>query len=326
MKRFPMRFLMAALLCTAIAPFAWAAPISYTFLDVASLGDLNFTQLLGINNASNVAGYFGDGTVVFNNGFRLTLPGSFTAENVPHAVQTQVIGINNVGWTDGFFVESTGVTHGFTFNGSKFKSINAPGTAFNQLLAINDGLVAAGYSSTDPAGMTLQRAYTESGGTFTYLTSFLPSGILNSQAVGINNADTVSGFYQDAGGIFHGFTLTAADVLTILDFPGAMDTQAAGISNTGEVTGFYLDSMGGMHGFTYMGGVWQTVDNPKGVGTTTLNGVNDNGRLVGFYVNGTGQTIGFVATPTSVPEPTTFLMLGSGLIGMAAVLRRKIKR
>jgi hypothetical protein len=50
---------------------------AYTFTDVLNPGDPAFTQLLGINNSDTIAGYFGDGAVVPNNGFRLTLPNNF---------------------------------------------------------------------------------------------------------------------------------------------------------------------------------------------------------------------------------------------------------
>src|SRR5271166_3319994 len=106
---------LAVVVCLALASVAWAAPVSYSFLSVASPGDPAFTQLLGINNASTIAGYFGDGAMVPNNGFTLVLPNTYTPQNFPSSSQTQVIGINNTGWTDGFYVDGMGVTHAFTF-------------------------------------------------------------------------------------------------------------------------------------------------------------------------------------------------------------------
>ncbi|MGA9566849.1 MAG: hypothetical protein WBS19_15090, partial [Candidatus Korobacteraceae bacterium] len=94
--------LLGAMLCAALVSTAVAAPASYNFVSVASPGDPAFTQLLGINNSSLIAGYYGDGTVIANNGFTLTLPSSYTSENYPSSTQTQVIGINNTGWNDGF--------------------------------------------------------------------------------------------------------------------------------------------------------------------------------------------------------------------------------
>ena len=314
----------AFVLCLAVAPLALASP-TYSFLSVSNPNDTTFTQLLGINNSSTIAGYYGSGMTGHpNNGFTLVLPSTYTPENFPGATQTQVIGINNTGWTDGFYVDSGGVTHGFTFNGTTFATVDAPGTSFNQLLGINDGLTAVGYSSTDPTGATKQMSFRESGGVFTYITGF-PSGTGNNQAVGINKAGVVVGFYQDASNVFHGYVAKGPAATTFdVSFSGAQGTQAFGVNNHGEMVGDYTDSMGVMHGFVYIGGFFYTVDDPKAVpGSTVINGVNDLGQLVGFYMDANNNTIGFVATPT--PEPASLLLMGSGLLAGLAVFRRKLR-
>ncbi len=276
--------------------------ISYGFKVANFQGD-TFTQLLGINNSGTIAGYHGAGTTPQhpNKGFTLTLSNHFTNENFPNSVQTQVVGINNSGYTGGFYVDTAGTTHGFLDKKGHFIKVDAPNTAFNQILGLNDNGVSAGYSSTDPGGAILQRAYIDDHGTFTYLTSLFPKGTGNSQATGINNDEIVSGFYVDVQGVNHGFVVNyenprAAKLVTI-DYPGSTSTQVLGINNRGHLSGVYTDAKGQSHGFIDINGRFQPIDAPKGVGTTTVNGINDKDQVVGFFVDAAGNTEGFEASP-----------------------------
>jgi hypothetical protein len=65
-------------LCSAVLALAPVAALddgtTFLFQTVISPGDPTFTQLLGIKNGGTITIYFGDGTVVPNNGFTLTLP------------------------------------------------------------------------------------------------------------------------------------------------------------------------------------------------------------------------------------------------------------
>jgi hypothetical protein len=81
----------------------------FTFRTVIFPGD-TFTQLLGINDFEVIAGYHGANV---NKGLVFTFRNGFTPENFLGSAQTQVIGINNRGFTDGFFIDMAGTTHGF---------------------------------------------------------------------------------------------------------------------------------------------------------------------------------------------------------------------
>jgi len=301
MKRLALGISLSALLCTcgwsqseAANPTHPADP-SYRFETVIFPHD-TFTQLLGINIENEIAGYHGSGVPGHpNKGFTLQLPSFFTLENYPDSAQTQVIGINKQGDTDGFYIDMAGTTHGFLDNKGTFSKVDFPGTTFNQLLGLNDLEQAAGYYA-DAAGIDHPYIFDKNGGVFLALT--IPVAAGGAQATGINNKQSISGFYIDAAGVNHGFLL-ADGTLTTLDFPDSTFTQALGLNDRGDVVGFYMDQMGLTHGFFYSNGYFQSIDDPNGVGTTTVNGINNNRRIVGFYVDSQGNTDGFVATASN---------------------------
>src|SRR5271165_2898857 len=186
MRSFALGLGFAVLVCTPLS--ALADGTTYSFQTVQSPGDPAFTQLLGINSSGTIAGYFGDGTVIPNNGFTLTLPNTYVPENFPGSVQTQVVGINNNGETVGFYIDSMGVQHGFTFDGSTFHSVSNPlTTTVTQLLGVNNAGEAAGYW-TDATGNF--HPFTWVPGTFTGINF---TGEVSAQATGVNNAGQVVG-------------------------------------------------------------------------------------------------------------------------------------
>jgi probable HAF family extracellular repeat protein len=262
------------------------------FTRVVSPADPTFTQLLGINDHREIAGYHTN--VPGNKGFTLKLPDSFSDENFTNSAQTQVVGINNEGKTVGFYIDAGGNTHGFEKD-RDFVTVDLPGTTFNQLLGINNRKQEAGYFQ-DAAG--LQHGYLrQANGDFEVLNLKMPS----SQATGINDDGDVVGFEQSSpsAATSEGF-LRTRDGVKVLQFPGSNFTQALGINNRDEVVGTYTDGNGNMHGFRYRDGQYTSIDVPGGA-NTVINGVNDEGWVVGFFADPqqNNNTIGVVGQPNS---------------------------
>jgi len=109
MKRLAQLCGLGILVCTPMS----AVATSHCFETAISPADPNFTQLLGVNNASTLAGYSGDGINLPNERFTLVLPNTFASENFSRSTQTQVVGLNKfltggVFETVGFYIDSTG--------------------------------------------------------------------------------------------------------------------------------------------------------------------------------------------------------------------------
>ena len=134
------------------------ASMNFAFQTVDNQKDTTFNQLLGINNADTIAGYFGSGMKGHpNQGY--TLHVSFSNENFPGAAQTQVVGLNNGQRHGRLLGRQAGVNHGFySTEGKAFQTADDPTTspakpAMDQLLGVNDHDLAVGFY-TDVKGAT----------------------------------------------------------------------------------------------------------------------------------------------------------------------------
>ncbi|HZS94053.1 MAG TPA: hypothetical protein VFA78_04600 [Chloroflexota bacterium] len=267
---------------------ARASSGGYSFTSYAYPHD-TFTQLRSVNNAGRIAGYHG---AKVNKGFTVTLPGTASNENFPRSAQTQVIGINNLGDTVGFYVDAQGITHGFYRNPrrNKWWTVGVPGTSFNQLLGVNDHGSTAGYYQFGKNNV-FQPFTRIAAGAF-----HLPP-IPNAQMTDTNNAGNVTGFQVVSSSSNRAFVVRGSQVI-YFQYPGSTFTQALGLNDKGEVVGTYNDKAGTAHGFTYSLATrsFHAINVP-GSTSTVVNGVNDHGWIVGFYTAPNKNTVGFLAKP-----------------------------
>src|SRR5260370_17398228 len=190
----------------------------FTFQTMFFPGD-TFTQLLGINDFDVIAGYHGANV---NKGFVFTFPNTFTPENFPNSAQTQVIGINNRGFADGFYIDMAGTTHGFLDINGAFTTVDFPGTTFNQLLGLNNFDQAAGYFA-DAANVDHPYIFDSNGGVFLVIT--IPAATGGAQGAGIKGPGAVLGFFIYMAGKNHGFCLSKGKFQTS-HFPRPPPTPA----------------------------------------------------------------------------------------------------
>jgi hypothetical protein len=285
---------------------------SYQFRTIDNPADLTFNQLLGINKAGVIAGYFGSGAMGHpNKGYLLPVrhgQQTYLNENWPQSTQTQVTGLNDRGVTVGFWSTMNTANlmndnrafvsyHGHFIDGD-FPTDNAATPPVDQLLGVNDHNVAVGFYN-DGTGNT--HAYTLNIRHNRY-SEVTPTGITNPTGAAINNNGDIAGFGTDASGDVVGYLLRPNGNVTVLSVPGSSMTQPLGINDSREVVGVYTVGSGDnamTHGFTWTParGFQTPVDDPHGIGATTINGVNDWGQIVGFYTDANGNTDGFLASP-----------------------------
>jgi probable HAF family extracellular repeat protein len=315
--------LLAAAMIAALPAVAGAASTDFVVLDNPT--DLQFNQLLGINDSRIIVGYYGDGTNVANNGYVLVPRNHYATENFTnlpagdHASQTQAIGINSNSRFPqivGFYTDAgTTFTYGFLdINGTQVKVDNPKGDApyvtapVQNLLGVNDDNQAAGFwmdNDGNEHGFVVRFNSSATKFAFTEISPTLFKGAVATQVSNITNDHVICGFWTDGNKIRHGFYGELGHGYTSFEVEingvKAASTQAFGCNNNGEIVGQFSDSGGELHGFTYREGRFRQFDAPgssqtviSNVQGTLINGVNDLGDIVGFYSDGKANVNGFV--------------------------------
>jgi hypothetical protein len=300
--------LLAAAACGALA-CTEASAQTFTFTTLDNPGDPTFNQLLGINDAGVIVGYFGSGAVGHPNiGYQIAPPyTSYTPVMQPGSVQTQVTGINNSGVMTNFWAPTnTGMDANFGSvilpTGPNFSYISATNpleASFpqgDQALGINNSNVAAGFY-LDANG--LSHGYTYNVGTAAY-TPIALGGNPSLAVTGINDNNEVCGFYTSTKtGNMVGFVRNATGgVVTHFTVPKSKTTQLLGINNEGIAVGWYEGAGHVPIGLYYQPstGAWTKVEDPNGAQGTVVNGINNKGQLVGFYIDAAGNFHGMLVT------------------------------
>ncbi len=290
----------------AATPSLPDASANYSFATLNNPADTTFNQLLGINQSGLIAGYYGSGMAGHpNRGYLLPNDGhgAYQNENFPGSAQTQVIGLNDLGVTVGFWADQKGDNFGFystgghRFHVADYPTTSAASPAVDQLLGVNDHGIAVGFYN-DAKGNAHGYAYNIATHRYSKVGV---SGATSLTAAAVNNANDVAGFETNSAGTVEGFLQLSNGRVFTLNVPGSSMTQAFGVNDGDVVVGDYVVGTGKSamtHGFIWAPGFgFETADDPSGIGATTINGVNDHGRLVGFYTDSSGNTDGFLATP-----------------------------
>jgi len=295
---FTRRLLTTAVAVIGLAPVAFAqnsgaqAADPQTFFVLNNPQDNMFNQLLGINQAHVIVGYFGDGTEVANVGYVL-VPRNHYSNYVPGLTfflpppsgattsQIQAIGINEnsalAGQTPfpdivGFYTDAT-ATHGFLdSNGNQFtiddpmgvNNINKP---VQNLLGLNNALRAAGFwtdNANNEHGFVVE-INTNSTPIATNFVEFSPAMAsplaVATQTSNITNNNLVCGFWTDANNNNHGFEVFFNPATHSFNMVQALTPNPAQIPNVKSLSPF---------------------------------GCNDNGEVVGSFIANDGTVHGFV--------------------------------
>jgi probable HAF family extracellular repeat protein len=301
----------------ALASFATAAYAqTITTFDPPSS---TYTVPQAINISGQIAGYYTGGLSSY--GFLRQPDGTFISFADPLGGGTLVTDINSGGQIIGFFVRNgaTGILRQadgtiVTFSGSATSMASAAmetepspppccsdGTS---PMAINaKGQITGSFGQgpmlgflREPDGATVQ---------FSVIEGFRP--IVPHD---INFFGQITGYYETAYGIDHGFLREPNGRIITFDPTGSTSTHAIAINFKGQITGYFQDTNNVGHAFLRQRNGRIITFDPPGSTSTQATAINRKGQITGFYATADGKYHGFSRKENGKIE--TFDVPGAG--------------
>ena len=220
----------------------------------------------------------------------------FQSVDYPGASQTMVAQTNDAGTAVGWYVDPSGVNHGFFHRHGHFTPYDVPGSSGTRLLGINSEGVSVGLYTNAQGyinGFRLRNEIRsdvfvqfESGG----ITYSVPT----NEVDGIDDHGNLAGVYwnpvQTANYAFE----MDGSALSSFDYPGAVYTSANGIAE-GTVSGWFADSSSLAHAFFWHNGEFTQFDFP-GAGPAPDSSI---GYTLGYKINSRQDSVGLWNTAFS---------------------------
>jgi hypothetical protein len=192
----------------------------------------------------------------------------------PGGTETDCNDITNAGLVVGFYLDTTGLGHGFQFANNKFKAINFPGATDTRIYGINSKNGMVGWY-IDSSGVT--HGFMDSAGTFTTID---PPNTELTNAWTITDSGEVVGTYVDSTtGAYTGFTLVNG-TYTPYSAPNSILTEITGLNAQGQEVGIWDDDSGNEHGFVLVGTRFIEIAHDT---VTAADRINRESTIVGLY-------------------------------------------
>jgi hypothetical protein len=205
---------------------------------------VGFTEGRGINNSRTVCGDYAspDGN---SHGFFLS-GGTFTEYDIPGALSTAVLGINDLGVFTGGFSDDNVIFQAFVNIGGTITSFSVPGALLTLAYEINNSKqLVVGYY-IDSSGI-IHGYFRDANGALHFPID--PPGSVGTVLFGLNERNWVVGRYADSSGVTHGLFFVPPNKFFTFDYPGSTFTSLTGINAQGFICGRYADASGISHGF-----------------------------------------------------------------------------